>query len=225
MPSRPRSIGVIMDGNRRWAKEQGLSTLEGHKAGLEKIKELMRWAKDAELEEVILYAFSLENWNRSTEEVEYLMALFEHAFGSWIDEVIAEGVRVRFVGDRTRASEKLQQLMANIEEQSRNGTRTLTIAFSYGGRQEILAAVNALLQEGKTQVSEEEFRNAMWSAGSIDPDLIIRTSGEQRLSNFLPWQSVYSELFFISTKWPALSREEFFSILDAYASRVRRMGK
>jgi undecaprenyl diphosphate synthase len=185
----------------------------------------MAWAKESQIEEVILYAFSLENWNRSEEEVGYLMDLFEHAFGKWMQELIAEGVRVRFIGDRSLASERIQKIIAETEEKSVAGIRTLTIAFSYGGRQEIVAAANKLLSEGRTAVTEGEFKQAMWSGDCIDPDLIIRTSGEQRLSNFLPWQGVYSELCFTETKWPAFTKEEFFSILEEFQSRDRRMGK
>lgn len=225
MNEAPRSIGVIMDGNRRWARERGLSTKEGHRAGLEKIKDLVSWSRDAGVQEIILYTFSTENWNRSEEEVSYLMELFEFAFGTWLHEIAEQGVQIKFMGERSRPSARIVKMMEEMEgKTARNKKGTLVIAFSYGGRQEIVAAVNQLLAEKKTQVTEEELQEYMWSAGISDPDLIIRTSGEQRLSNFLPWQSVYAELFFTKTHWPDFSKKEFNSILEEYASRERRRG-
>jgi len=221
----PRSIGVIMDGNRRWAKEHNLPTLEGHRAGAEKIHDLVTWAGSAGIEEVIVYVFSTENWNRSKEEVGYLMTLLEHFFEKETDRFVEAGVRLRFIGDLTLASARIQNVIAEVQEQTKGGTKgTLVFAFSYGGRPEILAAVNRLLKEGKESVDEEGFSNALWSTGLLDPDLILRTGGDQRLSNFLPWQSVYSELFFTDTKWPDLSKEEFESVLLEFAERERRHG-
>lgn len=221
-----RSVGVIMDGNRRWAKERGLETLEGHKAGAEKIFDLAEWANKANIEEVILYTFSTENWNRAEEEVGYLMSLAEKLFTEQLPKFKESSVKLRFVGDLSRASERIQSVMQKAEEETKDGTKgTLVFAFSYGGRPEILAAVNKLLEEGKGNVSEEEFSNALWSTGLLDPDLILRTGGERRLSNFLPWQSVYSELFFTDTKWPDLSKEEFDAVLAEYHERERRHGK
>lgn len=221
-----RSIGVIMDGNRRWAKERNLPTLEGHAAGAEKIFEIVHWAHEANIEEVILYTFSTENWNRAEEEVGYLMRLAEKLFTEQLPKFKETGVKLRFIGDLSRASDRIQGVVKNAEEETKEGTKgTLVFAFSYGGRPEILAAVNTLLQEGKENVTEEGFSNALWSSGLLDPDLILRTGGERRLSNFLPWQSVYSELFFTDTKWPDLSKEEFDAVLAEYHERERRHGK
>ncbi len=215
-----------MDGNRRWAKGHNLPTLEGHRAGAEKIHDLVTWAGSAGIEEVIVYAFSTENWNRSKEEVGYLMALAEHLFKNEVGRFIEAGVRLRFIGDFSLASEEIQKVISEAEEKTRGGTKgTLAFAFSYGGRPEILAAVNRLLKEGKESVDEKSFSNALWSAGLLDPDLILRTGGDQRLSNFLPWQSVYSELFFTDTKWPDLSKEEFDGVLSEFAERERRHGR
>ena len=226
MTKSPQAIGIIMDGNRRWAKERSLPTLEGHRQGLEKVKAATRWAFDAGVAEVTIYAFSTENWNRSKEEVEYLMELFEDAFKHQFIEVMKEGGRLRFISQRERMSEKLQVLMRNAEEESKNNENgTLIIALSYGGQAEILSAANALLAEGKEQITETDLRNRMWSAGLLDPDLIIRTGGEKRLSNFLTWQSTYSELFFTDTMWPSFSEEEFTAILADFSSRERRHGK
>jgi undecaprenyl diphosphate synthase len=225
-PNGPKSIGIIMDGNRRWAKEKNLPSIEGHRAGLEKIKEVMKWAQDAGIREVTIYTFSTENWNRSREEVGYFMELFEFAFHTWLEEVIKEGIRVRFIGERVRVSEKILKLMEKTEQESNQGEKgTLVVAFSYGGRLEILEAVNKLITEGKGSVTEEEFSAAMWNAGLRDPDLIIRTGGEKRLSGFLTWQSVYSELFFVDEMWPAFTKEHFDAVLAEYSSRERRHGK
>lgn len=214
-----------MDGNRRWAREQGLPSVEGHRAGAEKLYDVAEWAYDAGVKELTLYTFSTENWQRSEEEVSYLMQLLEHFFSSELDRLIERGARIRIIGDRSRAPERTQQILQEAEEKTKNGTKgTLIFAFSYGGRAEILAAVNKVLAEGTKEVSEEEFSRALWSAGLSDPDLIIRTGGERRLSGFLTWQSVYSELFFTDTKWPALTKEEFLSILEEFGSRERRRG-
>jgi undecaprenyl diphosphate synthase len=226
MTNGPQAIGIIMDGNRRWAKERGLPTLEGHRQGSERLRDVVRWARDADVREVTIYAFSTENWNRSKEEVEYLMKLFKEAFTNQFDEFMKEGVRIRFIGQRERMSEELQALMQDLEEKSRtNENGSLIIALSYGGQAEILSAANALLAEGKEQITEAELRSRMWSAGLLDPDLIIRTGGEKRLSNFLTWQSAYSELFFTDTMWPDFSEEEFTDILAEFSSRERRHGK
>ncbi|KND51175.1 MAG: di-trans,poly-cis-decaprenylcistransferase [Parcubacteria bacterium C7867-001] len=222
----PRSVGIILDGNRRWAKARNLPTLEGHRRGAEKLKELISWSNEAGIGELILYAFSTENWNRAPEEVAYLMDLFVEFFGTWKDEAKKQKVRIRFIGERGRFSPKVQEVMTLAEEETKDGTSgILTFALSYGGRAEILDAVNTLLAKDREQVTEEELRGAMWSAGLSDPDIIIRTGGEKRLSNFLTWQSVYSELFFIDTQLPDFSKEEFNAILAEYAERERRHGK
>ncbi|MCI0597637.1 polyprenyl diphosphate synthase [Candidatus Parcubacteria bacterium] len=222
----PHSIGLILDGNRRWAREQGLPVVEGHVHGSEKVKEFLRWAHDAGVKEVILYAFSTENWNRAPEEVEKLLGLFVTALDEFADEAVKINAEVRFIGERERFSIELQDKMVAVEARTKGGTEgTLAVALSYGGRAEILAAVNTLLASGAQSVDENRFKEAMWSAGLADPDLIIRTGGEKRLSNFLPWQSVYSELFFTDTKLPAFTKEEFDAILKDYAERERRHGK
>jgi undecaprenyl diphosphate synthase len=221
----PTSIGIIMDGNRRWAKAKGLSTIEGHKAGKETLDKIVRWGKDAGVRYITFYAFSTENWHRSEEEVAGLMNLLEDTLAHQFDEIKKENVAIRFIGERERFSKKNQELMERLEvETAKNTGGVVALALSYGGRAEILSAVNRLIKEGK-EVSEEDFSNALWTAGIPDPDLIIRTGGVERLSNFLPWQSIYSELFFTNTLWPDFSQEEFLSILNMFASRSRRMGR
>lgn len=219
-------MGIIMDGNRRWAKEHGLSTLEGHRKGLENLKEITRAAFSAGVKTLYFYAFSTENWNRAPEEVSYLMDLFAGAIKKELAELKDEGVRVRFVGDLSRLSEGLRTAAYALEKETANGEKgTLALCLSYGGRPEILAAVNALMGKGKTHIDEEDFRKALWGGDLPDPDLIIRTSGEQRLSNFLTWQSAYSELAFTNTKWPDFTEGELLQIFAAYAARERRHGK
>lgn len=226
MSKAPRAIGFILDGNRRWAKENGLPTLEGHRRGMEKVREITSWAKEAGVTDVIVYAFSTENWNRAESEVSYLMDLFAEFCDRWAADVKKDGGRIRFIGQRERFSEALRAKMESAEASTASGEAgTLWIALSYGGRAEILAAVNALLAEGAQAVDEAGLRARMWSAEMPDPDLIIRTGGEERLSNFLAWQSVYSELLFTKTKLPAFSKEEFDRALLEYAERERRHGR
>lgn len=223
----PTTIGIIVDGNRRWAKASGLPSLEGHRAGFNKLKETLKWAQDAGIKNAICYVFSTENWKRSQEEVTYLMDLLKTIFmKNEIAELLKDGVRVRAVGDRTLLSADLQTLIAKAEKDTENENKmTLCLALSYGGRSEIISAVNKIIIDGKKNITEEEFSNYLWTSSIPDPDIIIRTGGDRRLSNFLPWQSVYSELFFIDTMWPDLSKEEFLKILEEYSERERRFGK
>ncbi len=215
-----------MDGNRRWAKEQSLPSLEGHRAGLAKLKEVAHWGFDAGVKTVFFYAFSTENWNRPPEEVSYLMQLFAKTIQSELKELQAEDIRIRFIGDLSRLAEPLRTEALKLEEETKKAKHgTVVLCLSYGGRGEIVAAVNNLLVQGMETVTEESLRKALWSSDLPDPDLIIRTGGEKRLSNFLMYQAAYSELAFIDTKWPALSKEEFGQILAEYASRERRHGK
>ncbi|MEN9614365.1 MAG: hypothetical protein RLZZ347_672 [Candidatus Parcubacteria bacterium] len=223
----PLSIGIIMDGNRRWAKERNLPTLDGHRAGYEKLKEVVRWAGTAGVKYVTVYAFSTENWLRDKKEVSYLMDLFSWVLEHETDEIHKENIKVRYIGDLSRLSPKIQKLITEVEKKTANNTGvTLVSAVSYGGRKEILDAVNALIKKNsKTEITEADFSKALYTSDIPDPDLIIRTSGEMRTSGFLPWQAVYSELFFIKTFWPAFTREEFSEILAQFGARQRRLGK
>lgn len=221
----PNCIGIIMDGNRRWARERGLHTLEGHKKGLGNFDNAARWARDAGVKHLAIYALSTENWNRSEEEVAYLLELFDSAIHDAFERLEEEGVRLHFIGDLSRFPKALQEKFKTLEEKSSaHDDFHVWICASYGGRLEILEAIKQI-QEKPEAVTEESLRNAMWSAGMPDPDLIIRTGGEKRLSNFLLWQSAYSELFFSDTYWPAFTQEELLRILDEYAARERRYGK
>lgn len=222
----PARVGIIMDGNRRWAKARGQASLEGHTAGYKKLEDVLRWAGEAKVADVVAYAFSTENWERSEEEVGHLMELLKYVLENEAKKMIDNRVRVRFIGDRAHFSAEMLQLMQKMEEDTAAAYDIeLHLLLSYGGRAEIVAAANSLLAEKANSVSEEEFSNQLWSSPMPDPDLIIRTGGEKRLSNFLPWQSTYSELFFSDTLWPDFSKVEFDSILAEFASRERRRGK
>lgn len=224
----PKSIGIIMDGNRRYAAAKGLPAFEGHRAGYEKLKEVLRWSRDAGVPHVIVYAFSTENWKRAKEEVGYLMDLLRFVLRNEMETLRKEKVRLLFAGDLSQLPEDLQADCANAARDLASGYDvTLTLCISYGGRSEILHAAKALLAEkaDPALLTEEMFSQKLYTAGTPDPDLVLRTSGELRLSGFLPWQSVYSELFFTDTLWPELSREEYLGILEAFGERHRRQGK
>ena len=222
----PACVGIIMDGNRRYAREIGIPQLEGHRRGYERLKEMLEWAQEASISYVVVFAFSTENWNRTPEEVSYLMDLTRLVLTEELRILKERNVRIRCVGDRSRFAEDLQKLMQKAEEETAKATgTTLVLALSYGGRSEILSAVNRALAEGKSPLSEAEFSRYLWTSDMPDPDLIIRTGGEKRLSGFLPWQGVYSELFFTETKWPAFSKKEFLAILDEFSRRKRNFGK
>lgn len=220
----PACVGIILDGNRRWAKANGVSKLEGHRAGLETLKKTVRFVRDSKIKNLVVYAFSTENWNRDRDEVSYLMELFREAIQIEMNELGKENVRVRFVGQRERFSPALQKAMGDIENKtSHNDAITLWVCLSYGGRAEIVAAANVAAQTGV--VTEETISKNLWTMGMPDPDIIIRTGGEKRLSNFLSWQAIYSELFFTDTLCPDFNKEEFDAILAEFATRERRNGK
>ncbi len=222
----PACIGIIMDGNRRWARERSLPVFEGHNEGYKRLKDCMRWARAARIPHVIAYAFSEENWQRSEKEVGYLMTLFRTILENETEKMIAERIRIRFIGDRSRFGADLRAMMEKMETvTAASYDITLHLLMSYGGRAEIVAAANRLSAEGKGEATEEDFSAALWGAGIPDPDIVIRVGGEKRLSGFLPWQTVYSELFFVDTFWPAFTKEEFDAILTEFAGRERRRGK
>jgi undecaprenyl diphosphate synthase len=217
-----------MDGNRRWAKAKGLLAVEGHRAGSETLKNVVTWAKVAGVQHVIFYTFSTENWSRSEEEVSYLMNLIREFIEKELEKFNAEGGVLHYVGDLSRFSPELQSIFkASEEKTAANPGPHIYFALNYGGRQEILSAVRATLAErpAPEEITEEYVAKHMQTGDMPDPDLIIRTSGEMRLSGFLPWQSVYSELFFTKTLWPDFSKEEFNAILAEFAERERRHGK
>lgn len=225
MDKLPACIGIILDGNRRWAKEKGLPKLEGHRAGVEAVKTMVRAAGERGIKHVAVFAFSTENWQREPAEVSYLMDLFMEMAATHAQELAEEGARTRFVGQRERFSPELQKSMADIEQKTAHNDKiTLWICLSYGGRAEIVEAARAAAAAGE-EITEKSLRLNMWSADMPDPDIIIRTGGEQRLSGFLLWQSAYSELFFIDKYWPDFAKEDLAQVLSEYAARERRMGK
>lgn len=222
----PLCVGVIMDGNRRWAKKKGLMAVKGHSAGSEKLKDIIKWAKIAGIKHIVAYAFSTENWDRTEKEVSYLLNLMQEVFLKNVDFMEEEGVRIRFIGTLDRFSEKMQGILKDTEERTKNNTvLELTLALSYGGRVEIVHALQELIDEGETHINEEKIAQHLWTKDTPDPELIIRTGGKMRLSNFLPWQSVYSELYFTDTLWPDLSEKEFYTALKGYGGVQRNFGK
>jgi undecaprenyl diphosphate synthase len=224
-------VAIIMDGNGRWATGRGWPRLVGHRKGAERVKEIVRVAPDLGIRWLTLYAFSTENWKRSTEEVLGLMAIFARYIEREADRLAAESVRMRFIGDRSRLDPKLQKLMAGIEARTAAYTKlNLTVAINYGGRDEIARATRdiahavaaGLLDPAK--ITPDTICQHLDTADIPDPDLVIRTSGETRTSNFLPWQAAYAEYEFTETLWPDFTPEELGRILARFGNRERRFG-
>jgi len=215
-----RYVAIITDGNGRWAQQRGLPVIEGHQAGADVVKARLRDAVEFGVRELTVYSFSTENWSRPAEEVTALMRMFSQRIASETPELDAEGVRMRFIGRRERVTSALLEQMDWAEAQTAANDRiTLYVAFNYGGRAEVLDAA-----ERYTGGGEEAFRQLLYAPEMHDPDLIIRTSGEQRTSNYLLWQGAYSELVFADELWPDFSREAFRAALDEYERRQRRFG-
>ena len=213
-------VAIITDGNGRWAQQRGLPVIEGHRAGADAVKERLRDAVEFGVKELTVYSFSTENWTRPRQEVDGLMAMFAERVDRETPELDEEGVRMRFIGRRDGISEKLTDRMDWAESQTASNDRiTLFVAFNYGGRAEILDAAAAYEGGG-----EEEFHKHLYAPEMHDPDLLIRTSGEQRISNYLLWQCAYSEFVFREELWPDFDREAFASSLAEYEERQRRFG-
>ena len=213
-----------MDGNGRWARRQGLSVAEGHRAGTKALRRTVEAAIDLGVESLAVYAFSTENWTRPPEEVELLMEIFTETIERELPDLVRQGVRTRFIGRRDRAPQALQDRMAALEGETEDNRRlNLWIAFDYGGRAELVDAANRAVREGR-EVDEETFASYLNAPEMPDPDLLIRTSGELRISNFLLWQLAYAELVFVETLWPDFGEEQLRAALDDYASRRRRFG-
>lgn len=226
--STPRCIGFIMDGNRRWAKAHNLPTLEGHRKGGEVLLNTIRYVRDREIPHAVFYAFSTENWKRSEAEVADLMKVFLWGADTIVKSLLSENtaehtVQFRFIGDVDRFPKDVSDRLRALEQAYPHATTTIWIAVSYGGRAEIVSAVNQAVTTG-TSVTEESFPSLLMTAGMPDPDMIVRTGGAERLSNFLPWQSVYSELLFIDTLWPAIDTDALDRIFEEYARRIRNFG-
>ncbi len=224
---RTRHVAIIADGNRRWARERGLPVLAGHIQGIEAIRPIVRRARDRGVETLSVYTFSTENWNRPEDEVSGLFGLIDGAVRQYTDELIEEGVRVRVIGRLHEAPSDIQRSIRSAEERTGHGSRmTLNICFNYSGRAEIVDAARALLaaRADANGITEAHFAEHLYTAGQADVDLIIRTGGDQRTSNFLLWQAAYAELIFSAKFWPDFTEDDFDAALAEYVRRDRRFG-
>lgn len=222
----PKHVAIIMDGNGRWAKERGLPRVAGHKAGVECVREIVKAASEMGIPILTLYAFSQENWKRPKEEINVLMGLLDHFIDREIDQLIREGVSIRTIG-RIEAlpPSTLKKVEKAVESTKHNKKLILNIALNYGARTEILDAVQKILNsKSKEPLTEETFSSCLYTAGLPDPDLLIRTSGEMRLSNFLLWQLSYSEIYITKKYWPDFKKADFIKAIQEYSSRERRFG-
>ena len=226
-PGLARSVAIIMDGNGRWASARGLPVAEGHREGARALRRTVEAAIDLGIGSLAVYAFSTENWSRPADEVAAIMELLDETIDRELPDLAKQGVRTRFFGRRDRVPGGLQEKMASLEaETAENERLNLWIAFDYGGRAELVEAARRLLEDGVAAeaVDEDALAARLFAPELPDPDLVIRTSGEQRLSNFLLWQSAYAELVFADTLWPDFGEAPLRAALDEYASRARRFG-
>ena len=222
-----RSVAIILDGNARWAHAHGLPIAEGHRAGTKAVRRTVEAAIDLGVETLTIYAFSTENWSRPEDEVEDIIAIFGETIDRELPDLCKQGVRARFIGRRDRAPDWLRERMAELEAETAENTRLeLWIAFDYGGRAELVDAARRLAEDGvpPEQVDEDAIAVRLYAPELRDPDLLIRTSGEVRISNFLLWQLAYAELVFVETLWPDFGGDELRGALDEYARRRRRFG-
>ncbi len=223
----PNHVGIIIDGNRRWAKQRNLPSFEGHKKGYENVGVIARHAFERGVKILSIYAFSTENWKRSKEEVSYLMNLLKLMFSRDTDKLVEDGIRLKVSGSRDKLDQDLLDLIDTSQYKTKDGTKgILNICFNYGGHQEIIEAVKKIINSRASAetVTEDLIKSYLYTADLPDPDFIIRTSGEQRLSGFLTWQSVYSELYFPSKHWPEFSDKDFDGALEEFNQRQRRFG-
>ena len=227
----PKHIAIIMDGNRRWAKAQGKPAGFGHKAGAKTLENIVRYANKIGLEHITVYAFSTENWKRAEDEVNALMMLLQNYLDEYSKRADSENIKVKILGDIRVLSQGMQKSIKNCMERTKNNTGiTFNIALNYGGRDEIIKAVKNIAQEVKDgkidveNINEELLSNNLYTNGQPDPDLLIRTSGEIRLSNFLPWQLVYSEFLFVDKNWPDFTEKDLDEAIIEYQKRTRKFG-
>jgi undecaprenyl diphosphate synthase len=222
----PKHIAIIMDGNGRWANERNLPRIIGHKVGSESVREIIRVCLELGIEYLTLYSFSTENWQRPKEEIKGLMELLKFLLKNEVDELNRNGVSIKAIGRLDYLPNDVKnELFKAIEKTKNNNKLKLYLALSYGGRQEILDAVNKIINSKLEFVDEGTFRNFLYDPNLPDPDLLIRTSGEYRISNFLLWQISYSEFYFTKTLWPEFRREEFIKAIEDYSKRKRKFGK
>ena len=221
-----KHIAIIMDGNRRWAKEKNLPSMVGHKKGVEALKTTMRACDDFGIKYLTVYAFSTENWNRKPEEVNFLMDLLAQTLKNELKEMNENNVVITFIGDTTKLSDKLQTILKNAVETTKNNTGVnLQIAFNYGSRDELVHAVQQIVNEGIQEISEETISKHLYTKNIPDPDLLIRTGGEMRVSNYLLWQIAYSEFIVIPEFWPEFDKNKLAECVLEYKKRNRRFGK
>ncbi len=222
----PRHIAVIMDGNGRWAKKRLLPRTAGHKAGFNRFVDTVDILNGLGLEYFTVYAFSNENWNRPASEVSALMELMSNGIVDYVPGLAEKNIRLRLIGDMERFEPRYRKMLLDSEEKlSCNTGMVLSVCLSYGGRQEITHAVNEILKLGKQSVTEADITEALYTRGIPDPDLIIRTSGEHRISNFLLWQSAYAEYYFTDVYWPDFDKKELLKAIEAFNRRERRFGR
>ena len=227
----PKHIAIIMDGNRRWAKAQGKSASFGHKAGAKTLEKIVRYANKIGLEYITVYAFSTENWKRAEEEVNALMMLLQSYLDDYSKRADSENIKVKILGDITALSQGMQKSIIKCMERTKNNTGvTFNIALNYGGRDEIVKAVQNIAKQVKNnqlevdEINEKTISDNLYTIGQPDPDLVIRTSGEQRLSNFLPWQVVYAEFLFVEKNWPDFTEQDLDNAIIEYQKRTRKFG-
>ena len=228
----PKHVAIIMDGNGRWAKSKGMQRLKGHRAGADSVRCAVESCRYLGVDVLTLYAFSSQNWERPNHEVSGLMTLFNHYIQKERKRLIENGIRLRVIGDRSRLSKKLQKAIAKLEKDSSvNDEMVLQVAVSYGGREEILRATRRIAEQVKSgemapeQIDEQTFSENLYTEDRVDPELVIRTSGERRISNFLLWQIAYSEFYFTETLWPDIREEEILQAFADFGRRQRRFGK
>ena len=218
-----RHIAFIMDGNGRWAKKRGMPREYGHREGAKAFQRVVEYCGEIGIEYVTVYAFSTENWKRPENEVNAIMQLFTEYMSEAFRVFAEKGLRIRFIGDRSRFSPDLLSKMEQLEQDSRENQKVLNVAFNYGGREDIVHAAKTLVAEGK-ELSEENLSHALYTAECPDPDLVVRTGGEVRISNFLLWQSAYAELYFTGTLWPDMKEADVDAAVMEFARRNRRFG-
>ena len=223
-----KHVAIIMDGNRRWAKERNLPSAFGHKKGVDALKATLRACDDFGIKYLTVYAFSTENWNRKKEEVDFLMELLAITLTNELAEMHSEGVVINFIGDTTKLSPKLQKILANSVETTKNNTGVhLQIAFNYGARDEILHAVKNIVAQGLSpdEITEDVISKNLYTKNIPDPDLLIRTGGEKRISNYLLWQIAYSEILVMNEYWPEFGKNSLAKAVEEFHNRQRRFGK
>lgn len=227
-PAIPRHVAIIMDGNGRWAKQRGLPRAAGHRQGTENLRKILKAAVEFGIEILTIYAFSTENWSRPKREVQLLMRILEMVLDRELAELNANGVQIRHIGELDRVPKRLAHKVQHAcSMTSHNNRLILNVAFNYGGRDEIVHAVQQIIREGipPEEITEETISSHLYTRGLADPDLIIRTSGEYRLSNFLIWQGSYAEYYYTDVLWPDFDKDELAKALDEYSHRRRRFGK